>query len=134
MACMRALLRVLERDFRFLKVRGMRLTKVSDDLIVLEDLDEWLSTYQDTLEAKCPGKLIFNVYSQPTDNTMHMSSFRVSIMTSDYHWCMHFVNYALACFSVFIFVCWMHVVYQNDVGNLRSMAFAFVNVSTVPEL
>ncbi len=128
MACMRALQRVLERDFRFLKLRGMRVTRVDDNVVVLEDLDEWLSTYQETLHAKCPGQLTFNVHAQPTDHTMHMSSFRISIQTEDSHWSLRALHYALASFSVFLFVCWMHAVYRHDVGALRTLLHSSIGL------
>lgn len=118
---MRALLRVLDNDFRFLRMRGMRVTRVDDNVVLLEDLDEWLSTYQDTLHAKCPGQLTFNVHAQPTDHTMHMSSFRISIQTEDSHWTLRVLHYALASFSVFLFMCWLHAVYRHDVGALRTL-------------
>lgn len=119
---MKALKRALDRDLHFLKQRGMRVTQLDDDTVLLEDLDEWLWAYQVKLMHRCDDRLVFNVYSQPTDACDNMSSFRVCIVTSEQHWCTRVLSYVLACVSLFVFLAWLCVLYKTDAMGVAALA------------
>lgn len=121
MACMRALRRTLDTDFHFLKMRGMRVTQPYDNMVLLEDLDEWLWVYQQKLMHRCDERLTFDVYAQGTDVCDAVSSFRICITTSEQHWAARVLNYMLAWLSVFIFLAWISEMHRVSGANLADM-------------
>ena len=111
---MKALLRSLHRDFNFLKLRGMRVTQLDDNMVLLEDLDEWLWGYQQKLMHRCDERLTFNVYAQSSDVCDTVSSFRICITTSEQHWSARVLNYMGAFMSVFIFLAWLSEMHRDS--------------------
>jgi len=110
--------------FPRLVARGMKIKKVSETQVLLQDIDEWLWADQQTLQRRSKYELFFDVFAAAcdgSDDTLRgLVVAVVAVPPPRLLWCWKLV---LAVVSCVVLMLWVQAVLSAPLLGLRGLAW-----------
>lgn len=95
--------------------RGMKMRKVSDNELLLEDIDEWLWTDQQTLQRESKYELCFDIYACSSNGIDTLRGLVVGVSVTPAPRMLLWWKLLLAVAACMVLLFWMQAIYFANV-------------------